>query len=274
MQAQTEITTGENGTFRGFVADEAVFGAYAQDKIWSAEVLHFFHPMIDAFAANGTPATYLDAGANIGLTLIPFLKTGKLSDAIAIEADADNAALLQENLGLNKVSARVIQKAVHDAHGTLAFERDAKNFGDHRLQGDGLGEMGEAARQSHMVEAAPLSALVGKIEGPLLIKTDLQGAEPAMFRGGEAVLAKAHAVLIEYWPYGMARLGEDEDAFCAHIAKLFRFGALLWPHAPSEPPNWRPLDEIFAEIDQVFDGDSVLHRTGCLNLALSNEPRP
>ncbi len=269
----TALATGVNGVFEGFVADKAVFCAYAQEGVWSPEVLHFFGTLLEGWANQGKRATYIDAGANIGLTLIPFLKRGDLKAAYAIEADPDNAALLRTNLAHNEVADRVtvIEAAVHDTATTLSFERSADNFGDHRIQGDGKGEMAEGERQAITVAAQPLDTMIDadEITGPLLMKSDLQGAESKMFRGGANLMQKVDIALIEYWPYGMTRLGEDEGACRALIQQYFQEGALLWPHDPEADPDWKPLTDIFQQIDGIFGGgDTELHRTGCLNLAL------
>ncbi|MGB0919832.1 MAG: FkbM family methyltransferase [Alphaproteobacteria bacterium] len=273
----TAIADGINGRFEGFVADKAVFGAYAEEGIWSPEVLHFFTQMLDRWAAQGQFATYIDAGANIGLTLIPFVKRSDLTAAYAIEADPDNAELLRANLRHNSVNDKVtvIEGAVYDKATTLSFERAQDNFGDHRIQGDGAGEMAEASRATIRVKARPIDELINPntLSGPLLLKSDLQGAEAMLFRGGAKLMTKVDIALIEYWPYGMARLGEDERACRTLIEQYFSHGALLWPHDPQADPDWRPLADIFAQIDSIFGGgDTELHRTGCLNLALAKEP--
>lgn len=269
----TAIAEGVNGIFEGFTADKAVFADYAKSGIWSEEVLHFFTTLFNAWTAEGHTPAYIDAGANIGLTLVPFLRRGDLGPAYAIEADADNAELLRRNLAHNNVSdaVTVINAAVHDREATLQFEKSPDNFGDHRIKGDEQGEMNEAARHVVSVRAAPLDDLIDLSghEGPVALKSDLQGAESAMLRGGAKTLARVDVALIEYWPYGMARLGEDETAFRAGLAGIFVEGALLWPHDPAADPDWKPLAEIFTEIDAIFSGgDTELHRTGCLNLAL------
>lgn len=269
----TALAQGINGLFEGFVADKAVFCAYQKEGIWSPEVLHFFGTQLDEWAKEGKRATYIDAGANIGLTLMPFLARDDLNGAYAIEADPDNAALLRANLAHNNVTDRVqvIEAAVHDTPTTLSFERSADNFGDHRLQGDGTGEMAEGTRATIQVSARPIDAMINAapLTGPVLLKSDLQGAEAKLFRGGPLLMQKVDIALIEYWPYGMARLGETEAACRALIQQYFAEGALLWPHNPKAAPQWQPLGDIFTQIDDIFSGgETELHRIGCLNLAL------
>lgn len=259
--------TGENGDFEGLEADKTVFGTYAREGHWGRDVVHFFSRHFGRHPGG----LYVDAGANIGLTAVPVARLETVAATVCIEADPVNAALLRRNLDRNGCRAHVVEAAISDQAGSLSFERDPANFGDHRIEGTGTGLLGEDTRTRITVEARPLDAIMDEagIEGPIALKSDIQGAEPLLFRGGGVTLERTETALIEYWPYGMARLGEDEAVFRAAIADQFSSGALIWPHAPTADPDWRSLASVFDEVDAVFSGgDSELHRIGCLNLAL------
>jgi len=264
---QTKRATGQNGLFEGLTADQTVFGTYARTGEWGGDVVHYFTSVTSALPG----CLYIDAGANIGLTAVPVAKLETVARTVCIEADPVNQALLRHNLDLNGVDATIAPFAIADREGELVFERDSENFGDHRLQGHGAGLMNEDQRAVLTVSAKPLDTILAGLnwDGPIALKSDIQGAEPMLFRGGAKTLGRTPFALIEYWPYGMARLGEDEHAFRTAIAEHFTAGALIWPHAPKDDPDWQPLPAIFDQIDQVFSGgDTELHKIGCLNLAL------
>lgn len=267
---KTRRATGQNGIFEGLDADKTVFGTYARTGAWGLDVVHFFTRQ----SAEHPGCLYIDAGANIGLTAVPVAGLETIAATLCIEADPVNQALLRRNLDANRVAATVAACAVSDHDGQLCFERAPDNFGDHRIKGTGESRMDEAARDTIKVAARPLDTIVDELgrDGPILLKSDIQGAEPLLFRGGGETLSRTHAALLEYWPYGMARLGEDEQAFRQSIAAQFSAGALIWPHAPTDDPDWKALPDIFAEIDRVFSGgETELHKVGCLNLAVRKQ---
>ncbi len=264
------IADGRNGRIEGLPADKVVFSAYQDKGIWGEDVTALF----SRFGKANPGGTYIDIGANIGLTLIPQAKSGLFSTLIGVEADPLNAALLARNLDHNDCrGVTLINQAISDKAGTISFERAPDNFGDHRLH-KGLSAndlMAEDARDIITVPTAPIDSLinVADLPAPLCIKSDIQGAEPLLFRGGADLLSKTDLMLIEYWPYGMTRLGEDIAAFQSAIKSHFTQGAFVWPHEPTAPPVWQDLSAIFAEADRIFaSGETMLHKTGCLNIAL------
>ncbi|MEN8723331.1 MAG: FkbM family methyltransferase [Alphaproteobacteria bacterium] len=269
----TAIADGRNGRIEGLPADKVVFSTYQDKAIWGEDVTALF----SQFGNQHPGGTYIDIGANIGLTLIPQAKSGLFRHLIAIEADPLNAELLTRNIAHNDCPpVTIINQAISDKTGTISFERAPDNFGDHRLHKDTPSAsndlMAEATRDLITAPTAPLDELLGDIDSlprPLCIKSDIQGAEPLLFRGGKHVLAQASLMLIEYWPYGMTRLGEDIAAFQQELASHFSQGAFIWPHEPTAPPQWQPLPPLFAEADRIFEsGDTMLHKVGCLNIAL------
>lgn len=268
----THIADGRNGRFEGLPDDQTVWGSYNDTGIWGEDVTALFSSY-----GTQTGGTYVDIGANIGLTLIPQAKSGRFQKLIAVEADPLNAALLQRNLNHNDCPpVTVINKAISDHEGVLEFERAHDNFGDHRLRGmneNAATLMDEGAREVISIPTAPLDSLLNAddLPKPLYIKSDIQGAEPLLFKGGEKLLKQTDMMLIEYWPYGMTRLGLDIAAFQTHVASLFHKSAIIWPHKPTDAPDWQDTQSVFAEANHIFaSGDTELHKIGCLNIALRN----
>src|SRR5262245_57946810 len=64
------LVEGENGVISGSVEDDDTILSYAAAKTWAGEHVAFFQEL---FRLSG--GTYLDIGANIGLTVIPVAKS-------------------------------------------------------------------------------------------------------------------------------------------------------------------------------------------------------
>src|SRR5262249_4951916 len=103
------------------------------------------------------------------------------------------------------------QVAAYDRECSLEFEIDDKNLGDHRIRARGNGLLREERRRVITVRAAPLDVLVSNLQTPIAVKIDTQGAEPFVVAGGSAVLSQTSLLIIEFWPYGIHRLGGRLD---------------------------------------------------------------
>jgi hypothetical protein len=84
---------GEYGDISGFIDDNQIFGLYLRHGVWSEHINAIF---VDYFSG-GTSGTFLDIGANIGLTTIPVARNRHIF-CHAFEPDPDNFDLLQENV--------------------------------------------------------------------------------------------------------------------------------------------------------------------------------
>ena len=113
---------GEYGDISGFIDDMQIFGLYVRDGVWSAHINAIF---VDYFS-NRTCGTFLDIGANIGLTTIPVARNRHIC-CHAFEPDPDNFELLQENVRHN-VGGNVRLHNVEPAGRTENFI-PARSFG-------------------------------------------------------------------------------------------------------------------------------------------------
>lgn len=201
---------GDNGIFEGSASDAAVIQRYALDGAWSprtiAMVLDFFGPT--------RAGTYLDIGANIGLTAVPIARAGVRT--VAFEPVPTNAAYLRRNADANGcgTAIEVVDSALLDVPGEVTFELSPYNHGDHRFRrNDGVSLMDESQWQTITVPALTLDSFADRLDGPVAMKIDVQGAEPLVFRGGRAVLAKVELLICEISPYAMARMDIDPRDF-------------------------------------------------------------
>ncbi len=89
-------------------------------------------------AAGRDPAGKLliDAGANIGTTLIYAMRDGGFRAAYAFEPDHENREILTRNISVNGLGDRVRIEhcAVGSSDGRAMLQRDPQNFGRHRLR--------------------------------------------------------------------------------------------------------------------------------------------
>ena len=247
------VAGGRNGEIEGYTADLKVMAKYAKNGTWSAEIIDRAKAVFEASAGG----SYVDLGANIGLTTVPVVALrGVLG--WAVEPHPANLRLLELNLARNRVAGRttVIHAAIAEEPGTLALEVATENLGDHRIhpdtpEGDPL--YGEAGREVIEVPAQRLDDVVdiSLLADPLVIKMDIQGAEPLAFAGGLNVMERAHLVLTEYWPYGLKRLGADLDRYHGLIAGFFSHGAILREGDALGMVDLLPIDEVIGQLGDV-----------------------
>lgn len=235
--------SGKYGIIEGSIADMRVMAAYARGEPWGKYATAL---LLEFFMRRGG-GTYIDVGANIGLTTIPVARLPEMS-ITSIEPGPNNFRYLSRNIALNCPGARVqlIEAAVLDHAGTVDFELDAFNPGDNRVhysRPNGL--YNEASRPIIKVRAMRLDDLLedGPLTRPLAIKLDTQGAEARIFAGGQKVMASADLVFFEYMPYLSARAGGDIRSLTDLLEESFTAGAISPSETPSLP-NWRPIFEV------------------------------
>jgi FkbM family methyltransferase len=173
----------------------------------------------------------VDVGANLGMICIAMLKRGYFREAIAIEPDPRNFALLTRNIEQNGLEGRIraLPFAVSDESADVEFELSDVNFGDHRVRAEGSSEpaqMGEEARSVVSVPARCLDDLL-RVEAGAdlrtigLVWTDIQGHEGRLFRGARDTLAQGVPLISEFWPYGIRRSGLERDTYAEVVRSVF-----------------------------------------------------
>jgi FkbM family methyltransferase len=192
--------------------------------------------------------TYLDIGANIGMTVVP-VAFNPLVKCHAFEPEPANYQNLERNIAENCPDGNVktYRVALFEREAVLPFEIATINLGDHRLHvsTDLPAKEGEAERKIINVPCIRLDDLAIALDGPLLIKIDTQGAEPFVFAGGQVTLAKADIILLECSPYLMARLGGDPNIIIDFLRKEFSVGRIGLPDDASTGISYRKsMEEI------------------------------
>lgn len=159
---------------------------------------------IEAFFA-GDSGTYIDVGANIGLTTIPIARMPQVR-CIAFEPEPGNFHFLKLNVETN-VEGHAVEfrnEAVFHERATVTLAIADANLGDHRVTTSGI-----PGRRSVEVAAVPLDDVLDRVVGKLAVKIDTQGAEPSVIAGGSRLLARAGLVAVEFCPFLMRQLGGD-----------------------------------------------------------------
>ncbi|MDQ6869756.1 MAG: FkbM family methyltransferase [Pseudomonadota bacterium] len=202
---------GDWGVFQSTCTDRVIFPCYAKTGSWSKSIVEIIQLFLKE---NG--GTYLDIGANIGLTTVPIASNPNVF-CIAIEPDPTNFANLTENVRRNaqhnNIEARQI--ALLDRRGSVEFSLSKENMGDHRIA-----SKQDADRAKINVSAFPLDEVVTSFKGPLAIKMDAQGAEPLIIKGGGKVLNQASFVVLEFAPYMIDRLDGDQNLIYDYISSF------------------------------------------------------
>jgi FkbM family methyltransferase len=246
------VAEGDCGTIRGIPGDGSVFPRYAAAGHYAAGTTRLFS---EFFA--GSSGTYLDIGANIGLTTIPVARNPDVR-CHAFEPEPTNFAHLKENIDRNcrHGNVELHQLALLDRKGTLPLALDKNgNPGDHRLA-----LQSEMGRSTIEVATAPLDDIVGDAAGPIGAKIDVQGAEPGVIAGGRNVLSRAGLVVLEFAPWHMRALGGDYRAVVDYLGQFDRL-AIVDPES-DETPVFASAREVSArlhEIARAGAGDALLY---------------
>jgi FkbM family methyltransferase len=216
---------GNLGLIRSAWNDRGVLTTYARTGDLESriidEIIRFF---------DNEPGTYIDVGANIGLTTIPIAKNA-LIRCLAFEPEPDNFRFLKLNVDANVPNHTVefYQSAVFHTDGVVSLALADGNLGDHRLTMAGV-----PGRRTIEISAVPLDSVLDRVFGRLCVKIDTQGAEPAVIAGGRQTLSRAGLIAIEFCPYLMRQLSGSPEVVIDLVGSFDQV-ALLDPGSNAMP---------------------------------------
>jgi FkbM family methyltransferase len=249
---------GEFGRFCGSEGDAVVFGQYRRTGRWSAELVKLLAERL------GAGGTLLDVGANIGLVCVPVVERSGCR-ALCFEPAPENFACLTANVAEHGLQGRIdcFELALSDSAGDALLGLCPDNSGDHSLVFDTGSAGAEGARIG--VRTATLDATVADrtLQGPVAMKLDTQGAETRVLRGARRTLAAVDLLVCEYWPRGLARMGESATELRALLAEFPR-GAVLTQDGAA--PELMPTDQMLERVAWIEDDDE-----GFFDLLLSRD---
>ena len=240
----------EYGDITGFVDDNAIFAEYVRRGVWSDNINAFFA----GFFAGRPGGTFVDIGANIGLTTLPVARHRHIR-CHAFEPDPDNFALLQENVRRNGAdNVELHNVALFSAATELTLALSADNRGNHRVRhGISAPPFHERQRKTITVRGERLDGLLetARVAKPLAIKIDAEGSEYHLYQGGRNVIRSADIVVMEYWPYGIKGLAGSTDELIGMIAEDFRYATIIDGDEPFGFGNLAPCANIVGELKRL-----------------------
>jgi FkbM family methyltransferase len=200
--------------------------------------------LLQRFSKKGT--LVLDIGSNIGCFAIPAALLGY--EVIAFEASAPNIELLGESLKKNGLSnVRLIHAAVVESNGDVDFVgggltghvSNGEQFGEHfRVPGIAIDEFLSDA------EIAKIS----------FIKIDIEGSEPAAFKGMSRILGKtttnAPVIVFESNSTTLARVGLKPEELMKQIADC---GYYLYRITPGYFTELTQIDLPYVQPAKLID---------------------
>ncbi len=262
LNIRSVLVSGRNGDIFGSINDRVVLGNYISTGVWAPEILDF----IKSHLTQG--GTFVDIGANIGLFTVPVAGMPEVNKVIAFEPDPVNYKNLILNVEFNGVASKVdaLNLALFDKKTMLSFELSPNNFGDHRLRSDGEirsgNSYGESGRRLISVSADRLDDCISDlsvIARPLVIKMDVQGAEPAVLDGGSNVFRAADVLIVEFWPYGIKRLGGNPQRFLEELAANYPYIASISEDGAITRDMFKPSSEAMAALEGLAGSAGTVH---------------
>jgi FkbM family methyltransferase len=156
----------------------------------------------------------IDGGAHVGLyTVLAARGVGPAGFIIALEPDRYNLAALRVNVeSIGAPNVEVVAEALSDGAGTARFYETRSTIGSSLIARD------DAA--ASMIRTTSIDLLLqGRKVDALLVKLNIEGAEPLALAGMRDVLSRIErvAMLIEVNPPLLAAAGEDVAALVSGL---------------------------------------------------------
>ncbi len=249
---------GDLGDYEAVLNDRVILSGYLNHHNWEPSIQHLL-----AELSKGGRGSFIDVGANIGLTLIPVGAAHPNIKLVGIEADKENFGCLRRNVERNDLSGvELFNVAVFSHEGELEFERSRNNAGDHRVHGRGERNLyGEAERDVVKVKCSRIDNLldIEALPAPVGLKCDVQGAEVHFLKGAREILRSLDYLVIEYWPYGIARTESRAEEFFEILMQDFYFGAIIEPYKVEIVQLIPVADLIKAVSSRIRSGGETSH---------------
>jgi len=190
---------------------------------------------------------FLDIGANVGMYTVALAANPDVQ-CIAFEPEPNNFRMLRNNVVRNCTHENVVlhQIALMDVPGEVTFELSPEeNAGDHRIRLpiETANLCGEASRMTITVCAERLDKKLAGIElkRPVVAKVDVQGAELMVLRSANTILNSIEVMILEFWPYGLHRMGAETDALLDILRNHFPFASYV-TGGKGLPSELRPFE--------------------------------
>jgi len=253
---------GRLGIFEGSIHDMVVHDFYLRYNNWAAGL----QAILERIFRDGK-GTYIDIGANIGLTTIPIVRKKDIQ-CFAFEPEINSYFSLRKNIIANGVEQKVkaFNVALFSDDCILEMELSNINSGDHRIRVEQRNvlngcQYNESSRRTAKVRARKLDSVLmpERLIKPVVMKVDTQGSEVRVFRGAEKCLNLVDYLIVEYWPYGLLRIGDSTEAFIQAI-RQFQYGA-MYDDSKLGILELRPIEELINVISSIPQNNVNIEHT-------------
>ena len=148
------------------------------------------------------PRVIWDIGANVGIWALFYAKVfPSVSTVIAYEPDAENVAMLRENIRTNELVERILLRtvALSDSLGQASFQVDDFTGSTGSLE-QGVGFVTRYYARPTRSRMVAVSTMDHELEtgmpAPQFVKIDVEGHEHALFRGAIRMLSIRRPLLL------------------------------------------------------------------------------
>jgi FkbM family methyltransferase len=227
--------------------DRLIVPRFVMDGVFEPEVTNYF------LSAIKEESICIDIGANFGYYTCLMAKMATRGRVISIEPDQGVFNLLRDNVYINWLEGNVElhNAAVSDAAGTLRLYRRDKRSGNTsiiNLSDDSLAAMGERPSIPFEVSALTLDSLMDRLSRPPdLLKIDVEGAEPLVFRGARKLLASSDniCIVMEWSPGQIRAAGFDPVEFLRDLKNMrLRPNILSYSGGPPDETTWEFVSSL------------------------------
>lgn len=163
----------------------------------------------------------IDIGANLGYySLLMSELAGEKGRTIAIEPNPHVAKLLRFSEFLHSWNFEVIEKAVSDNEGSAVLTIPGKSYGGASLKNDPGSPFSSTSEVTVGLTTIDCIASELKLEKVDVIKIDVEGLEPQVFKGMTKTIASNPGlqIVMEYSPFSY----NDPRAFSEYLKENFR----------------------------------------------------
>jgi FkbM family methyltransferase len=240
LNVREVVVQGEYGKMQGSAVDPFLMPEYMKSGTYDGERIQFLRSQLRS------GGLFLDIGANVGWYTVA-LAANPAVQCIAFEPEPNNFWMLRSNVARNCAYGNVVchQIALMEAPGEVILELAPENTGDHRVRLPIAAQslQGETSRKTIKVFADRLdNKLVGvQLKNPLIAKIDVQGAELMVLRSADTILKSIDLMVLEFWPYGLRRMGSGADTLLDILRNHFPF-ACYAPWGKGLPSEVVPFD--------------------------------
>lgn len=178
-------------------------------------------------------AHVIDIGAHVGyMTLLAAARAGADGAVIAVEANPENARLLEENVARHgSGNVRVYEGAAwRTSRDTLTMTISPDNSGDHRVY------RRDEALETVEVRSVALDDIVPEQWHVDLVKIDVQGTDHVALEGMRRIVERDKpTILVEFWPTGIEEFRDDPPDVVALYRRLgYQISMLEQPALPRD----------------------------------------